>query len=667
VGIPSSPTPMPPLPYLRDIVVLLGTALVVLSASHRLRLSPVIGFLLTGLIVGPHGLALVRDPHHVEILAELGVVFLLFVTGLEVSTRTLRRLLRVLLAGGGLQVVTTAAASAGVLLLLGYAPNASVFFGFVVALSSTAVVIKMLLERRELDSPHGRLSVGILLFQDFLIVPLLLVTPLLAGGAPAAPLDFAVRFGGGLLVVAGAFAAGRYLVPRLLQYIVRTRIRELLVIVSLFSCLGAARLTETLGFSVALGAFLAGVLIADTEYGHQVHAEIEPFRDLFNGLFFIAVGMLLSLEFAAANAGLLVAVAVAIVLLKTACALAATVPLGYPFRVNLVAAVGLAQIGEFSFVLVAAGRTHGLVDEWHYQVAVAAAVLSILATPGLFGLGTRLRFAGAGRLPASGPLPQEAAAAQAGRVVIAGFGPGGRQVARALRQAGTDYVVIEMNPNTVSAARREGEPILYGDASRRAILERCGIAGARAVVFTVSDPRALRQGIRMARHLGGSVYILARARYEEEIEELRGCGADEVVTEEFETSIEVARRILTRLGVPPNVVRAQTRALREGGYRRLRDPGAPAPLPDRVAEILESGTTEVFLLLDEHVAVGRTIREIELRKRTGATVMGVVREGRAHPNPSPDLLLEAGDLVVLLGRPEEIQRAVARLEGRDGS
>ncbi len=650
------------IPFLHDIVVLFGAALAVLVVSHRLRLPSIIGFLITGIVVGPSGLGWIADLHNVEIFAELGVVFLLFGVGLELSVDRLLALRRAILVGGGLQVTLTIAAASGVALLLGAHPRLAFYLGSVVALSSTAIVLKLYFERRELEAPHGQVVTGILLFQDFLIVPLLLVVPLLAGATTPSGGGFVLRFAGGALAVVAAFVVGRLLMPRLLRVIVRTRIRELLVIATLFACLGGAVITETLGFSLVLGAFLAGVLIAESEYQHQVQAETGPFRDVFNSMFFISMGMLLSLEFAANNLLLILGLGLAVVVVKASIVLVAVKALRYPARTQLLAALALAQIGEFSFVLVRSGHSFGLLDDWQYQLAIATAVLTLLLTPLLIAIGPRLADALAHRIGAMRTDDEQQDESLANHVVIVGYGLNGKHLARVLRPANIPYRVVELSDRNVEEAKAQGEPILYGDITRPEIQQSCGMDRAQVAVFAISDPHALRRGLRLTRQLNPKLFLIARSRQLAEIEELEACGADLVIAEEFESSIEIVTAVLRRLHVPGNVIQAEARILRADGYQMLRAP-ATTGLSDRLLQALSAGATETFLLAGDSVAVGQSLENLSLRTQTGVTVVAVVRDSTPIRNPPPDLDLATGDVLVLMGSHAEVEAAFRFLEG----
>lgn len=646
--------------FLQQSVTILAAAVAVILVCARLRIPSVVGFLLTGILIGPSVLGLVGNRAQVELFAEIGVVFLLFSIGLEFSLERLRQIRRFFFLGGSLQGVLTLAGIVLLAVLAGFELRRGIFFGFLVVLSSTAVALKLYADRRELDAPQGKVLIGILLFQDFLIVPMIVLTPVLAGAVDAGPLAIAGRFLGSLLVVALVFAVARYGMPRLLHLLVRTGIREVLVLAALGACLGMALLTEALGFSLALGAFIAGIIISESEYSHQVVAEVVPFRDVFNSLFFISVGMLLDVPFALAHSLPVLVLAGTILTVKAGAAAGAVALVGFPARIMILVALGLAQVGEFSFVLLAVGREHGLIDRDLFQTFIAASILTLLAAPVLVGLAPRLAaWLSRGRTA-------EAAAEPPGglrnHVVIVGFGVNGRNLAHVLKAAQIRYRVVELDAGLVRQGLRAGEPVVYGDATRREILEHAGVPTAGAVVFGISDLEAVRRAIPLARSLNPGLYILVRTRLVDETEDLLRRGADEVVAQELETSIEIFTRVLERYHVPRNVIRAETRLLRAEGYLMMRTP-ADTGLSAALIDALSAGTTDVFRLDGASAAAGKSLREIDLRRRTGASLLAVVRDGTSHPNPGADFRLESGDDLVLMGSHQEMERAFDALGG----
>jgi K+:H+ antiporter len=646
--------------FLQQAVIVLGASVAVLLASHRLKVPPLAGLLITGLVIGPSGAGLVSDGEAIHMLAEIGVVLLLFVIGLELSVSKLKEVRRPFLIGGSIQAVLTTALGAAAATLAGLGPRRALFYGFVLTLSSTAIVLKLYGDRRETDAPHGKVALAILIFQDFLIVPMIVLTPVLGGEVAASAGELAGRFGGSLAAVAAAFLAARYLMPGLFHLLVRTRIREVLVLGALGICLAMAWLTHSLGFSLALGAFVAGIIVSETEYSHQVVADMVPFRDVFASVFFISIGMLVDLRFVASHAPAVFGLALAIVLAKAMTCGAAVAALRFPARTVASVALGLAQIGEFSFVLMEVGRAHGLLQGERYQLVLSAAVLTMLATPALLPLGP----AGWLRLRGSrNPLPESSGPARSGHVIVLGFGVGGGLLVQVLRETGIPYVVVELNGDVVKRALEAGEPIIYGDATRREILHHAGVETANVAVFTLSDPAATLHGVSLARDLNPAVQIIVRARTVQEIADLRERGADQVVAEEFETAIEIFTRVLARFHVPRNVVRAQTRLLRGEGYRMLRASSLTDGVSDAMLEALAAGTTDVFRVEPGSPARGRTLRDLHLRRETGASVIAVVRGDTTFSNPPADLALEAGDDLVLVGAHQEVEAAFELLGG----
>ncbi len=654
---------------LLQATILFGAATLVLLASHRLRLPAVVGLLLTGALIGPSGLALVADSASVEISAEIGVVFLLFTIGLELSFGRLRELARFFWLGGAIQTFVTLGLVVALALAAGLAWPVALTLGFVAAPSSTAVVLKLYRDRRELDAPQGRGAIGILLFQDLMLVPMLVVLPLLAvSGAPK--LALAARLAFAALAVSAVFFVAHKLLPRLFGRVARTRGREVFLFGSLFACLGLAFVTHSFWLSPALGAFVAGLLVAESDYRSQVAADVEPFRDLFASLFFVSIGMLVDVAEIFRHLPLVTVVVLLLIAAKLVATALAVRAVGFPARVAALVALGLAQIGEFSFVIAASARALGLLDAGLHAVVMAAAVLTLLATPALIALAPRV----AERLPRrlvawfdrDRTLPaSEVERPVADHVVIVGFGAGGRTLARVLAEAGIRYRVVESDARLVEWARRAGEPILFGDATRPEIQRAAGVGRARLVVFAISDPEATRRALAIARAEAPNLHLLVRTRLVAEIEALRAAGADDVISEEFESSIEIFTRVLALYRVPRNVVRAQTRVLRGEDYRMLRAPARDGRVSAAVLEALAAGTTDVLRVEAQSPAVGRTLGELDLRRRTGATVIAAVRGERSHTNPPADFRLETGDDLVLVGSHAEIEAAFVLFEAVD--
>jgi len=646
---------------LQELVIVLAASVLIIYLSQKLKLPAVVGFLLTGVLIGPGGLSLVKNTRTVDILAEVGVVMLLFTIGLEFESEKLKKIQRDFWLGGGLQVLLTVAACVALLAVLKVPLKEAVFYGFLVSLSSTAVVLKILADRGESDAPQGRISLGILIFQDLAIVPMIAVVPLLAN-IKSVPLSaIGLRLGLSAAAVALAFFLARLLVPRLLHLVVRTRIREIFLLAALFICLGMAWLTSSLGLSLALGAFLAGVALAESEYSHQVVSDILPFKNVFNSLFFISVGMLLNTGAVWRYKFLILALVASILVVKAVIVILTVGLLGYGSRIALITGLTLAQIGEFSFVLAGVGRANGLLPGDIFQAFIASSILTILVTPFLIQASPGLADRGA-RLLAWNKRKGWVEASPGGslteHVIIAGYGLNGRNLAHVLKEAGIGYVIIELNPMTVRAAAKEEEPIIFGDISSRVILEEAGVKRAKGIVFAISDPVVTRRGVKAARDLNPGLFIIVRTRYASEIDGLLGLGAGDVIPEEFETSIEIFTRVLEKFHMPRNIIDAQVKVLRGECYGMLRGScSAVRPIADRISDLLAAGTAETFFIRKESWPAGKTLGDIDLRSRTGATVLAVVRGEESFASPGAEFQIREQDTLVLVASHRDIDRA----------
>lgn len=560
---------------LLDLLIVLAVAVAVTLLFSRLRLPTLVGLFVAGVLIGPNALRLISSPESVEQLAEIGVIFLLFTLGLELSFKRMARLARVLLVGGPLQVGLTGAAGMGVGLALGLPVAQALVLGMLVALSSTAVVLKTLTERAEIDTPAGRNTLGILIFQDILVVPMMLALPLLAGDQPEVPLRpplfAAVAVGVVVLVVVLA----KWVVPRVLYEAARSRSADLFLMVVVAICFAVAALSAQLGLSLALGAFLAGLIISESEYGHHSLGLVMPFRNLLVSFFFVSVGMLLDPGFLAENWWIVILGAVGILLVKTLTGALAVLALRYPLRVCLSTGTALSQVGEFSFVLAAVAAGHSLLPEYARQEFLAAAVLTMAVTPVVIGQTARLhrqfeRLRLPGWLSASGAEAGSSEPAYTDHLLIIGYGLNGRNLARAAREFGFPYAIVEMNPQTVRREVAQNEPIHFGDATNEAVLHQAGAERARAAAVVIGDPVATRGIVGQLRRLAPDLHIIARTRFLTEVQPLYALGASDVVPEEFETSIEIFHRVAHYLGLDEEEAQRLEDAIRQDHYGVLR-------------------------------------------------------------------------------------------------
>lgn len=654
--------------FLTDLLIVFIVSGVVVYLFHRMQLPAVVGLLMAGMVVGPFGLRLIEEEENVETLAEIGVVVLLFTVGLEFSLSRLWRMGQTMLTVGLPQVLITGSVVALATSWYFAVPGKAIFAGMLVAMSSTAVVLKLLTERGELSSPHGRIAVAVLLLQDLLVVVFMISLPLIGGGDLGWS-AIALQLFQGVAVLVGILLVGRYLLPQVLYNIVRTRNRELFLSAVVVLCLGTAWLTAWAGLALALGAFLAGLALSDSEYAQQALAEVVPFRDTLSSLFFVSVGMLVDLRFVALHVPLVLLTVVAIVLLKVLSVAIPTWLSGYPLRNAVMAGMTLLQVGEFSFVLASRGMSeYQLLSPDDYQTFLAAAVITMTLTPWALQYSGRIAswfpdWSGwrSEDLEVPSDLDEgDGHAPAAGHVIIAGYGINGRNVAHVLRDIDVPFVVIELNPVTVRHLRRQGEPIFYGDCSRAPVLEHLGVAQARLMVIAISDPEISRRSVKIARQLNPNLHIIVRTRYVAEVEELRRLGADEIIPEEFETSVEIFARVLHHYQVPRNVVLDLIERIRRDHYEVLRETDSPVQL-ELPVNLLDELQVESCLLRDDSPAVGKDLRELDLRNVAGTTVIAVQRGQQRIVNPPPTTRLEAGDIVFVIGDGPELQRSLVLL------
>jgi CPA2 family monovalent cation:H+ antiporter-2 len=662
------------LSLLRELVLIVLVAIPVVLVTSRLRIPAVVGFLLTGMLIGPHTLRLIAEQEAVTQVAELGAVLLLFTVGLELSLSRILKLGREVLVGGTLQLTVTAGLVGGLLLALGNPPPSAVLMGALFALSSTAVVLKLYAERQDLDTPHGRVVVAILLFQDLAVVPLMLLLPILAGTAPstaAAARDLLTS----LAVVAVLIMGGRFAVPRLLGRLAKMPSRELFTLTIVALGLGAAYVTAQFGLSLALGAFLAGLVISESDYGLQALSDVLPFRDTFSGIFFISIGMLLDVPAVAREPALILGATAATIVVKVAVVAAVVAFVGYSLRTGIVAGMGLAQVGEFAFVLASAGLAAGVLTERNYQGFLAAAVLSMLLTPALIAVAEPVADGITGALGRpefdATTREQQAVAALRDHVIVVGYGLNGRNLAKALRGARIPYVILEENARTVRRAREEGEPMYFGDGTRSEVLRHVGIEEARVIVYVIASASSTRRGVAMAHHLNPKVHIVVRTRYVAQIEDLQRLGATEVVPEEFETSLEIFSRVLRKFSVPSSAIRAEVEAVRKDHYDMFR--GRERPYAGHLTDLAISLGVRIGVetVPVEHGAgaIGGNPRSLRLRQTTGATVVAVLRGKDIIYEPSPEFGFRDHDTVVLVGNPDALARAIPlfRAPAADGA
>jgi CPA2 family monovalent cation:H+ antiporter-2 len=658
------------IPFLNQIVVILGLSILVIYLFQRMNLPAILGFLATGMIFGPHAIGLARAGDEIAVLSEIGVILLLFIIGLEFSIKSLINIKKIVLLGGFLQVILTIMVTTGVGIILGLDANTAVFMGFLFSLSSTAIVLKMIQEKGLMKAPHGRIALGILIFQDIIVVPMMLLTPILSGNGGNVVFELLFLVFKFAIVILAVYFMARYVVPRLLHEIARTRSRELFLITIIVICFAVAYFTSLMGLSLALGAFMAGLCISESEYSHQATGLIIPFREIFTSFFFVSIGMLFDLGFLIDHFFIILGFTVGVFLLKFTVLVVATKALRYPLSTGLLVGFSMFQVGEFAFILATVGISNGLITDELYQYFLAISIITMAATP--FTISYAERFTGKmmaspfGKLELSKLSEQPAYAEDyfeslKNHLIIIGYGINGRNTARTARKAGIPYVVIDMNADAVREARKNGEPIMFGDASNDHILEQVHVHKARVAVVAISNHDATIAIVSNIRLTCKTVHVIARCSTLAQSEELLHAGASESVSEKFETSVEVFARTLNQFLVSTEDIDKYITIVRDDSYRGVhsnfhvykRD---AIPINEMHTVSLLLGSSCPFS--DQHLCEAPLLGENRVR------VLGIFRNQRYLTKLDGDTMMEAGDQVVLIGRKNDINNFMEDWEER---
>ena len=646
---------------LNDILILLTVAIVVVTVFRRLGLPAILGYLSVGLIAGPYGFGWLVFDDVILFLGELGIVFLLFSIGLEFSLPALLRMRRYLLGVGGIQVAGGTLAGFAIAQAFGVDWRGALVFGAAAALSSTAIVLTQLAEQNELQARHGRLAVGILLFQDLAAVPFLVVIPLLANTDASLLQPLALALFKGVLAFLVIWFAGRRLLPPLLYGITRAGSRELFTLTVLFLALATAWLTQLFGLSLAMGAFLAGMLLSETVYRHQIEADSRPFRDLLLGLFFVTVGMELDYqllpEMWVETLVLLLGITLGKGLLIVALVWAAKMGLPAALRSGVI----LGHGGEFGIALLALALGRDVLSHETAQPVLAAMIISMLIAPVLVrhnrAITARL-LAGAGDdLPPDAGAVEEQTRELVEHVVIAGFGRLGQNLAVILRKLGVPYVALDLDADVIRQARLAGEPVFYADCTQRTVLEHAGLQRARVMVVTFDEPGAVTRALASAKGIHPTLEVLVRTRDDSHFEMLLGKGAREVIPETLEASLALADHLLRRLDYAEADIQPLLNSIRRDGYHELRRTFAAGEDTQRASA--QPGLQTVCIGPHDH-AVGRRLGELDL-DAIGVKVLAIRRSGIRGDKPLADTRLRADDAVVIEGTIAQIDRARQRL------
>lgn len=651
-------------PIVKEIVIIFALSIAVLLVCHRLKLPAVVGFLVTGVLCGPHGMGLVSGIEDVQNLATIGVVLLLFTVGMEFSIKNIIKYRYYFFGGGLLQVSLTAIGTVLVSkYLVGMQWNQSIFMGFLISLSSTAIVLRVLDERGETETPHGRLILGVLIFQDIVAVPMMLLVPLLAGAGEGIDAAHVSQFAVGIIVLILMAVAAYYAVPKLLYYVTRTRNRELFLLSVLTICFAVAWITSSIGLSLSLGAFLAGLIVSESEYSDEAVGNVLPFQEIFTSFFFVSMGMLLDLKFVVHQPFTILAITAAVLLFKSLVAGGTALILGMPLRSAILGGVALSQVGEFSFVLAHSGIELGLATEYSYQLFLAVSLLTMGVTPTMIFLsGQAANWAG--KLP----LPQrlrngwsynsESSNEQLhDHLIICGFGMRGRHLSRAAKAAMMPYVILEMNPETVKAEKAKGEPIRFGDPSHQSVLVHAGVRTAKMVAVVINDPLAAKHIVKTARSLNPEIYIITRTRYFQEVGNMFNAGANDVIPDEFGSSLEIFTRVLQRAEMPQEGLYRYVDEIRREGYEALGLHNRALGIQSSLNFEMPEAKIETLSVAAGSPLVGKTVVESELKKAHGLNVLLIRRQNKNITRIEADTALEVADSVVVIGSSESLKQA----------
>lgn len=650
------------LPMLQDFLVIFGLAIGVQLVCHRFKLPAIIGFLFTGAIAGPHLTGLVSDTAQVEVMAEIGVILLLFTLGIEFSFGSLLKIRNAVLIGGGIQVGATILMTWVIAYFSGFSHAEAVFFGFLLALSSTAIVIKLLQQKAQIDSLHGRTILGILIFQDIVIVPMMLIAPLLKGEGGNIAIDLVWMLLKFAVIGAIVFLSSRYFIPRIMTIIARTRTQEIFLMSVITLCFTIAWLTSSVGLSLSLGAFLAGLILSESEYSHQALGSVLPFKDIFTSIFFISVGMLLDVSYLYSNALEVLVILSIIVVIKFMTGMGASMALKLSPKTVIMVGLCLFQVGEFSFVLASIGVKEQLLDADTYQLFLSVSVISMMFTP--LGISSASSWAdrilkgrltkGFNRFGSHEALPAETRKWLKDHLIIVGFGLNGQNLARAARAYGIQHIVIETNPDTVNREKKNRIPIFFGDASQEEILLHAEIKRAKILVVAISDPVASRQITYMAHHMNPGLHIVVRTRYVNEILPLRDLGAAEVIPEEFETSVEIFTRVLEEYLVPRNDIEKFIREVRSDNYALFSKEDRIDHSLNRLRSTLPQVMLKTIRLRSDSILVGSTLARANVRHGFGVNVVSLTRKESLDITPDPHMPLEADDILYIVGPEDKI-------------
>lgn len=658
------------LALLKDIVIIFALSTLVNLVFSRYKIPTVVGYLLTGIIAGPHLLSLIDARHEIELMAEIGVVLLLFTIGLEFSLSHLLKIRRIVFLGGFVQVIFTAAVFFGFSNLYGMQWKGALLMGFLAALSSSALVLKLLQERSELTSNYGRTVLGILIFQDLLLAPLLLFTDLLSDKSPDLPAELLILTVKVVVILLFVYAGNKWLLPRLLSIIAMAKNQELFMMSIFLICFAIALLTSKLGMSLAFGAFLAGLMISESDYSHNVFGNFLPVKDVFASFFFVSIGMLLDISFVIDHYPLVLITVFLVMLVKWLIAGGTGFILGHTFQGTVLIGLALSQVGEFSFILARIGYEHSILSDFYYHLFLAVAVITIALTPLLFHLSSRLVSIML-KLPLPKwlieglfPLTETEIPELSNHIVIIGKDPSALKLAVMAKYNNLEYVSIIFDPAIAREKILNGDPVVYGDAVNEPILRKARADKADIVAISVGSIVPSMAIIEKVRHINKNAYILVRSTLIRNVEPLYKVGADQVLPEKLEIAIDLFNRILLKKLLPQKEVNRIINRIRSMSLGVFTE----KDLVNKTSVLDELSNVSITAVKVEagSVADGRSLIDIDLRKKTGVTLLAIKRGNEVIEHPAPQIKLLMDDIAYLFGDPEQINLASELLHRNSG-
>jgi CPA2 family monovalent cation:H+ antiporter-2 len=646
---------------LQDIVIIFALSTLVNFVFTRIKIPTVVGYLMTGIIAGPHLLAIIHGERDIELLAEIGVILLLFTIGMEFSLNHLLKIRRIVFFGGLIQVSITA----GVFYLVSrfYDLNwqSGLFIGFLVALSSSALVLKLLQERSELTSNYGRTTLGILIFQDILLVPLLLFTNLLGSTDVDIAKEILILAGKAIFIIGLVYVGNKWLLPKLLHLIAMTKNQELFMMSIFLICLAVALLTSQLGMSLAFGAFLAGLMISDSQYSHNAFSNLLPFKDTFTSFFFVSIGMLLDMTFVIDNYPLVILSVFLVITLKAAIAGGTGFILGHTFRGTVLVGLALSQVGEFSFILAKLGLNNGIINNYYYQLFLAVAVITMSLTP--FLMRGSLRFANLllklpiPKVMVEGlfPLKEVEIPELNNHLVIIGKDATALKLSKMAKFNNLHHVSIVFDPLFAKEKMDDGDVVVYGDAVNEPILMKGHVDTADIVLVSIGSLIPSMAVIEKVRRINKTAYIIARVKHTEDVEQLYKLGADQVLPEKLEIAIDLFNRVLVKRLYPQkevNRILTHIRSLNLGAFSEKDTVNQPS-----LFEKFRNMNITAIEVEPNSKADGKSLIEIQLRSVSGVTLLAIKRGAEIIEHPDPKTRFLGKDMVYVLGNPEQVNFA----------